>query len=253
MSEIRQNRLSMHCPEFKKAMDESDQQKGLPHPPQGNVVTGELIELPYSENVISQPSYSQLLDIRRSERVFSDAVMTKEHLAFLLWSTQGVQDYRGANNHATLRPTPSGGARHPFELYCVVSRVEGLKPGLYRYAPLEHVGEKRVSVEYMGAFENYEERITEMMANQKWASKAPVVLIFTCVPYRSEWRYTNASHRVALIDLGHAGQNTMLSATALGIGSCCIAAYNQELCDAALGVNGIDEYTVYAIPVGAVK
>jgi nitroreductase len=45
----------------------------------------------------------------------------------------------------------------------------------------------------------------------------------------------------------------MLSAAALGLGSCCIAAYDQKLCDEALGLDGIGEYTVYAIPVGYVK
>jgi len=247
------NRKFMHCPKFAEVMSQSDQQKGIKHPAHGHPITGERIVLPFSESAISEASYPRLLDIRRSERKYKDEAITQEQLAFLLWSAQGIQQYRGDANQSTLRPAPSGGARHPFELYFVVRKVVGLKPGLYRYAPVENVGEKIVTVEYKGAFENHEERISSCLANQVWASTASVVLFFTSVAYRAEWRYVEASHRVVLIDLGHAGQNVMLSASALGLGSCCIAAYNQQLCDEALSVNGVDEYTVYIIPVGIVN
>jgi len=248
--QIRQNRRSMHCPHFKESMRESDQSKGIPHPPHSHPVRGELIELPAFDALANNAAYTDLLDTRRSVRAFTDKAITGAELAFLLWSAQGIQSYRGANQVATLRPVPSGGARHPFELYVAVQNVEGLNPGLYRYVPLAHMGEKRAAVEYLGGFEDYETRIPALLAGQTWAGTAPLVLFFSAVPYRAEWRYQEASHRVMLIDLGHVGQNVMLSAEALGLGSCCCAAYDQALCDAALGFDGEQEYTVYAVPVG---
>jgi SagB-type dehydrogenase family enzyme len=251
MDEINQNRRFMHCPDFKGIMEASDQQRGIPNPPHSKPVTGELILLPPFENAVVRGAYADLLDIRRSERVYDEEPMTQAQLAFLLWSAQGVQSYRNNTRVATLRPVPSGGSRHPFELYAAVKNVEGLKPGLYRYAPMEHIGEKRASVEFIGTFDDYETRMSELLAGQKWAAKAQAVLFFSCVPYRAEWRYTTAAHRVMLIDLGHAGQNVMLSAAALGLGSCCIAAFDQALCDGAFGLDGIDEYIVYAITAGS--
>jgi nitroreductase len=56
-----------------------------------------------------------------------------------------------------------------------------------------------------------------------------------------------------LIDIGHVGQNAMLSASALGLGSCCLAAFDSAKCDQALEVDGTDEYTVYVVTVGQVK
>lgn len=250
MDQIMKNRRAMQCPSFKDIMSESDQQKGIDHPPHSNAVSGDITELPPFDGVVSVGAYVDLLDMRRSERVYADEPMTQAQLAFMLWSAQGIQEFRGEGRVATLRVAPSGGARHPFELYAVVKNVSGLKPGIYRYAPLLHVGEKRVAVEFMGHFDNHDEHMSEAMAGQKWTAKAPVVLVLTCVPYRAEWRYSEAAHRVALIDLGHVGQNIMLSAAALGLGSCCIAAYSQEICDKALGLNGKDEYTVYAVTVG---
>jgi len=228
-------------------MGESDQSKGIDPPPLSHPIKGEVITLPAFDNVLTAPDYMQLLDTRRSLRNYADIPMTQAQLAFMLWSTQGVQGKRGVS---TIRTVPSGGARHPFEAYIAVQSVEGLEPGLYRYLPMENIGEKTVKIEGLGPIDNYKEKITAMLAGQAWAAKAPIVLFYTCVPYRAEWRYVHAAHRVVLIDLGHLGQNAMLSAVALGLGSCCMAAYNQQLCDETLGLDGLGEYTVYAVSVG---
>jgi len=256
MNEIQKNRTFMHCPSFEKGMGLSDQKKGLPHPEHEIVKTGNFIELKHFTEELENLSYMKLLDIRRSGRVYKDEKMTQEQLAFMLWSAHGIQEYRGAGNIATFRPVASGGARHPFELYVVVKNVEGLESGIYHYCPTKHVGEKRVTVEFICSLDNsghYEEKISAMVAGQKWATKAPVILFVSCIPYRAEWRYNTASHRVMLIDLGHIGQNIMLSAASLGLGSCCIAAFDQKKCDEVLNFDGMDEYTVYVVTVGSVE
>jgi nitroreductase len=56
-----------------------------------------------------------------------------------------------------------------------------------------------------------------------------------------------------LIDLGHIGQNIMLSASAVGLGSCCYAAYDQDLCDKMLCIDGKEEFTVYVCTVGTIE
>ena len=245
-----QNRKFMHCPVFKDIMTESDQSKKIDPPPLTNPITGQVINLPPFDNALSVTDYMQILDTRRSLRNYASTAMTQAQLAFMLWSTQGVQGQRGVS---TFRTVPSGGARHPFETYIAIQAVEGLEPGLYRYLPMENMTSKAVSIERLGSIENYHDKITAMLAGQAWAAKAPIILFYTCVPYRAEWRYVDAAHRVVLIDLGHLGQNVMLSAVALGLGSCCMAAYDQALCDEFLSVDGLNEYMVYAVSVGAAE
>ena len=253
MNDIQKNRTFMHCPSFEGSMGESDQQKGIAHPVYDNFITGEFIELPTFDEAIMTNQYVDLLDERRSERVFTEEVMTQQQLAFMLWSANGIQSFRG-DMVSTFRPAPSGGARHPFEFYVAVKNVEGLEPGFYHYVPTKNIGEKKVTIERLGPlFDDYEKNMNDLVVGQKWVTKAPVVLFISCKPYRAEWRYRDAAHRVMLIDLGHVGQNLMLSATALGLGSCCLAAYHQKLCDDNFSFNGIDEYTVYVLPVGHVK
>ena len=253
--EIKKGRLFMQCPCFKQSMGESDQQKGIAHPSYDVRITEDFIDLPAFDDMdVPRPSYLDLLDERRSERAYTDEPMTQKQLAFMLWSAQGIQATRGEGGVATFRPAASGGARHPFELYIVVKNVEGLEPGLYHYLPAKHIGEKKVTIERLGPlFDDYDTKMNDMLVGQKWAIHAPVILFLSCIPYRAEWRYNDISHRVVLIDLGHVGQNMMLSATALGLGSCCLAAYDQKLCDEAFSFNGIDEYTVYVLTLGTPK
>ena len=247
MSKMNENRLSMQCPSFKQKMAESDKAKGIPAPAFGKPITGEVIKLPTFEGITNLP-YAALLDSRRSVRSYAAKPMTQAQLAFMLWSVNGIQHTR--NDVSSFRPVPSGGARHPFETYFTVQNVEDLAPGLYHYLPAENIGEKAVTIERLGDVPSYEETVTNMVVGQAWAAKAPVVFFYTCIPYKAEWRYHELSHRVVLIDLGHLGQNAMLSAAALGLGSCCMAAYDQQVCDEVIGVDGLEEYTVYAIAVG---
>jgi len=248
---IDRNRNYMKCPDFGAVLGRSDQQKEMPQPPLCKRAKGDVILLSDDfSDAQTDKQYAELLDIRRSVRVYDEySPVTKNQLAFLLWSTQGIAEVRG-EGYCTLRPVPSGGARHPFETYFFANNVEGVGKGIYHYLPYEHVGEKRVSIEFISGLSDPRKGITEMLAMQKWASNASVIVYLTCIAYRAEWRYDTMAHRVALIDLGHVGQNLMLSAAAMGFGSCCIAAYDQKLCDKALGVDGYEEYTVYACTVG---
>jgi len=254
--QIKQNRDFMKCPSFTDAMSKSDQSKSIAHPPHGKEISGQLITLhPFAdrpESPVIESSYTALLDARRSVRKYDESKsMTQSQLAFLLHSSQGIQEYRGKDEAFTLRPVPSGGARHPFETYVLVRNVQGLEAGLYYYAPAANVSEKKVSLAYVGP-EAEQEHISEMLVGQSWGAKAHALVFLTCVAYRSEWRYAENSHRVMLIDLGHVGQNLMLSAASMGLGSCCMAAYDQKLCDEFLQVDGEEEYTVYVVPVGVV-
>jgi SagB-type dehydrogenase family enzyme len=73
------------------------------------------------------------------------------------------------------------------------------------------------------------------------------------IPYRAEWRYHIAAHKAALLDAGHICQNLYLACEGIGIGTCAIAAYDQQKTDELIGVDGVAEYSVYMSPVGKLK
>lgn len=181
---------------------------------------------------------------RQSHRRFTTEALRLNELGFLLWATQGVRTELQPG--FALRTVPSAGCRHAFESNLLVSNVEGLPAGIYRYLPLDH------SLVLESAPEQLTERLSQATLNQNFIATAPVCFVWTALPYRMEWRYDLAAHRVILLDAGHLCQNLYLACESIGAGTCAIAAYHQKLIDQLLNVDGEDEFTVYLAPVGKV-
>lgn len=228
---------------------ESDQQKQIKQPDLTKPANGDIAKrIMLSKNfegVNKENDYMKLLEQRKSCRVYKNDCMTLNQLSFLLWSTQGVKEIKG-DNYATIRCVPSGGARHPFETYLAVLNIEGLEKGIYHYLPIEH------SLEFIGTVNDFEHEVAKSLCDQKWAVKSAVVFFYSVIPYRCEWRYTTNAHKVMLIDAGHVMQNLYLSSQSVGCGTCAIAAYDQELVDDLLQLDGVEEFVVYVAPVGVI-
>lgn len=227
---------------------ETDQNLKLPQPQLVKApMRDQALELPRNfEDLDLQQDIIKLLTDRKSSRVYTQQPISLLQLAFLLWATQGIKDIRG-KSYATLRTVPSGGARHGFETYLLVQNVEGLQPGAYHYLPISH------QLEFLHPVENLSETITTSLEEQSWASNASVIFYWSFVPYRCEWRYGIWAHRPALMDAGHVGENLYLACTALGLGTCAIAAFDMKVCDALFALDGEEEFTVYAAPVGTIS
>ena len=225
----------------------SDQQLKKPQPPLCKEKTGNcLIALSKDFDALNiNKDFTTILMERKSHRIFSQKKMTLPQLSYLLYMTQGVKGIRG-ENYATMRTVPSGGARHGFETYLIVNQVEGLKAGKYHYLPMTH------ELEFLGNIDHAEEIIDETLVGQKWAVKANVIFYWSFVAYRCEWRYGIYAHRPALIDAGHVGQNLYLACSALGLGTCCLAAFDDYKCNETFALDGEEEFVVYAAPAGTI-
>ena len=249
---IEQNRRFMHGyhDDDPYADHETDQMLKLPQPPLVKpAMRGEDSHIALTRDFSGIRIRGDLTEIflrRRSARVYTQEGLTLEQLSYLLWATQGVKGKRG-KAYATLRTVPCGGARHEYETYLLVRNVEGLQPGAYHYLAMEH------ALEFLHPVEDLEHAIGESLSGQEWAAKADVVFYWAMVAYRAEWRYSVYAHRVALIDVGHIGQNLYLAATGLGLGTCGIAAFSHDLCCRLFELDGEAEYVVYTAPVGTVK
>lgn len=209
-----------------------------------------------SEQVIELPNdfrdmgfigdFLTIINRRKSHRVYTDEEISLRQLSYLLWCSQGVKSVRG-KSYATIRTVPSGGARHPFECYMVIRRVEGLEAGFYHYIPMTH------QIEYLGKPEDIEAFISESLCCQAWAAKASVVFYYSCVFYRAEWRYGVWAHAPILMDSGHVTENLYLAATSIGLGGCAIAAIEPRLANQAFGLDGKEETVFYAMPTGTIN
>jgi SagB-type dehydrogenase family enzyme len=183
---------------------------------------------------------------RKSHRRFTEESLSLEELSFLLWTTQGLRD-TGEDGSISRRTVPSAGARHPFETYLIVNRVNELDPGLYRYIPLEH----KLLFIYTDA--ELPEKVSQGCRNQIFVGQGAVVFIWTVIPYRAEWRFSVVAPKMIAMDAGHLCQNLYLASEAIGAGTCAIGAYDQDKMDAIVEVDGEEEFVIYAAPVGKVQ
>jgi SagB-type dehydrogenase family enzyme len=181
----------------------------------------------------------QILRARRSVRSFASRPLSREDLLSLLWAAQGITDRTAAGRG--LRAAPSAGARYPLELYVVVERVEGLEPGLYRYRPAEN------AIEPVGPAGHLSEGLAEAALGQGSVARAPATVVVAAELRRTAARYGSRAERYVLMEVGHASQNLLLMATALGLGACPIGAFEASEVQSLLEL-GEEPYSL--IPVG---
>ena len=250
MSTIKQQREFLKAYRWDRFADEqTGQRRNEPPPPvQKPYPDGaELIELVSPGDL--QMGNVPLIDVirtRKSHRAYTDESLTLDELSFLLWATQGVREVT-ENGKFTRRTVPSGGARHSFETYLLVDRVEGLERGLYRYLPIDH------KLLFIHEVADLSEKVSDGCRGQKFVGNAAVVFAWTTIPYRAEWRYGLVAHKMIAMDSGHVCQNLYLACGAIGAGACAVDAYDQDKMDALVGVDGEDEFVVYVAPAGKVR
>src|SRR5713101_8091944 len=191
--------------------------------------------------------FPRVLLERRTWRRFSSKPVSLADLATLLGLTWGIQAWfqlRGGPCVA-LKTSPSGGARHPTEVYVLARRVAGLPPGLYHYAADRHGLEalkRGVTTR----------QIRRYLGQQKWFQTAAAVMLMTAVLPRMQWKYNDTgAYRTLFVDAGHLCQTFCLVATWLGLAPFCTQALADSIIEKDLGIDGTSEPVLYAAGVGA--
>ena len=209
-----------------------------PYPPDGKFTN-----LPGPDEISVPPlDLRRAIEGRRSIRRYSREPLSIEELAYLLWCTQGITHVQ--EPYYTFRNVPSAGGRHSFETYVLANRVDGLKPGIYRYLAfsnrlLEIDREPDVGDRTMAA-----------CLGQAFVRASAATFMWSSVIYRMAWRYAERSYRLVHMDAGHVCQNLYLAACQLGCGTCAMGAFDDQIMADLLGIDGIEEFVVYCAAVG---
>jgi SagB-type dehydrogenase family enzyme len=216
-------------------------------PPQFKRIQGaKTIRLPTQDRPGDR--FFETLHARRTHRAFGRGSIPLESLSLLLQTTWGVQGYFQTDVFGKLpyKTSPSGGARHPGEVYLMALRVEGLDRGLYHYQARDNRLARLpcpATSRKAGAY----------CADQSYAAKAAALFIMTAVFARSMWKYGRArAYRVILLEAGHLCQTFCLTATRLGLAPFSTAAFKDSLIEGDLGLDGISESVLYVAGVGLI-
>jgi len=202
------------------------------------------VPLPAPTSVDSE--FTRVLMARKTHRRFSKKKLPLETVSQLLYLVWGVTGYLYSPRFGKLfhKTSPSGGARHPGEVYLMALRVNGLRPGLYHYQPATH------QLEIIST-NTSREKAWLYCARQHFVRNAAALFLMTAVFPRTLWKYQHArAYRVVLLDAGHLCQTFCLVATWLGLAPFCTAALKDTLIEKDLRVDGIRESVLYVAGVG---
>lgn len=203
----------------------------------------ELVTLPDPKDLdFPSADLRQIIEQRRSLRRYDHKPLTLAELSYLLWLTQGIKRITG--RPATLRTVPSAGARHAFETYLLINRVDGVMAGLYRYIATRH------ALLRVDAPANVDVLMTVACRQQDHVLQSAVTFVWMAVAERMAWRYVERSLRYLYLDAGHVCQNLYLAAEAIDCGVCAIAAFDDEPLNQLIGADGADCFAIYMATVG---
>jgi SagB-type dehydrogenase family enzyme len=203
------------------------------------------LTFPHAEAAVTA-SFVDVLGSRRSTRAYALQPLDGVALGELL--RMAVRAYVVDHAHGTsLRPYPSGGGRHPLEVYVLAYHVDALPAGVYHYdpeaddlAPMDEVASDRL-----------DEIRAELGIYTGTPGISPVaVLLITAVFARTMWKYARMGLSLIYRDVGCLLQTLHLSATALGLAGCAVAG-GREMTNARwLGLDPVEESQVGCFLLG---
>ena len=187
------------------------------------------VELP-SPELTGTLSLEQSLHDRRSVREYAATPLTLDEIGQLLWAGQGITDDDGH------RTAPSAGARYPLELYAVTATE------LMHYLPAGHRVEQRADTTILGA-------LPEAAFDQEFVGNAPLVVVIAADPARTEQEYGAMAGDLVQREAGHAAQNILLQATALGLVAVPVGGFDPATVEGLLALPP-GQAVQYLIPIG---
>ena len=189
-----------------------------------------IIQLPAPDQK-GKMSLEEALAHRRSVREFTREALTQRELSQLLWAAQGI-------THAEdLRAAPSAGALYPLEIYVATAG------GFYHYEP------NRLRLVQLSD-RDHRAAMRRAALDQAAITEGPAVFVIAAVYERTSRKYGAArTPRYVHMEVGHAAQNLLLEAVAVGLGGVPIGAFEDEALQRALALPP-DQCPLYLIPIG---
>lgn len=205
-----------------------------------------IIYLPYPGKV-SNMTVEEVMLIRRSVREYTGDPVKLNDLSMILWAAYGISETEWG-----LKTTPSAGATYPLEIYVVVGERgviaggEYLRSGVYKYDPYTHSIKLVVKGDFRGD-------LARAALGQEWVEEASVNIVICAVFERTTRVYGERGRvRYVPMEVGHAGQNVYLMATALGYGTVAVGAFYDEEVAKVVRAKP-NEVPLYIMPIGVPK
>ncbi len=197
----------------------------------GGVLAMKDIRLPDPDTKGKMP-LETAIHLRRSARSFVDKSLTMKQVSQLLWAAQGITD-----DTKSFRSAPSAGALYPLTVYVVKN------DGCFEYIPETH------SVK-MVSNKDLRDGLASAALGQSSISEAAADIVITADYRITELKYGSRAERYVLLEAGHAAQNLLLEAVALGLSGVPVGAFHDNKIKEVLHA---EKDPIYIVPIGYAK
>lgn len=203
------------------------------------------IELPRGDD--RSPFGERVFDNAADQRVAAEPLDLASfgRICFLAFGQTGEKTLHVTGEHVT-KTSPSGGSRHPTEVYPIVLDVLGLPRGVYHYNVRDH------ALELLGDADLEETVRDHIVALRERVSFKPAcAFVYTSVPERSMFRYRESrSYRVLHFDVGHVMKTVSMIARARGRPHYSGYSLAESRVEALIGIDGLTETAIAHTTLG---
>jgi SagB-type dehydrogenase family enzyme len=193
-------------------------------------------------DALRDPSFTAVLESRRSLRAFGDQPMTAEQAGEFLYRAARLRAVSPSGStfgyEAADRPYPTAGSVGDLELYLTVHRVQGLERGIYHYDSARH----------QLVLLNEEPQAADMLLNVSAAQYGRPDLLLTVT---SRFARNGHAYAATLQHVGALYQTLYLVATAMGLAPCALNGGDADIAAYALGLDWVKESAVGAFMLGS--
>ncbi|OGV92170.1 hypothetical protein A3B57_03680 [Microgenomates group bacterium RIFCSPLOWO2_01_FULL_47_10] len=189
-------------------------------------------------NLTLARNLNQTIKARKTRWQFNPTPLEKAKLSQLLWAMQGITTDWGD------RAVPTSREAYPLQVSVMIQRSTDVPAGLYLYDPGTH------SLKTMQNFDPA--KAGALFGSIPSLQQAGAILIISANTASLAEKYDQQDKpELAYLEAGHAAQNLMLEAEALGLGVNAITQFDDIL--PAYFQIPESEITIYLLPVGYPK
>lgn len=164
----------------------------------------------------SQEDWNAIFLLQSRASAIPLTLETLSEILYYMAGKFGTKHWHG-QGHFLFKHVPSGGARHPTEVYLISLGLENLSPGVYHYNVEQHgLDTIELCQDTASLLDHTYKAIPDLRRRVEFPPS--IILLFSSIVERSMWRYRDSrSFRVILIDLGHIMSAFRMLATTVGV------------------------------------
>jgi SagB-type dehydrogenase family enzyme len=175
----------------------------------------------------------------------AESILGLADLSNILFHSTGVVRKRTFPGGVKIdfRAAACAGALYPIEIYVVCRDLPDLEAGVYHFSPRDFTLEELRRGDWRGV-------LLSAAGDEKSIGKAPVILVYTAITWRSSWKYQSRSYRYHFWDAGTIIANTLAVSAASRIQAKVIAGFVDKEVNDLIGIDGEKEMSLCLIPMG---